>query len=346
MTVRIASIVLWALLATVPGPASAQAAPTGDWQLELGRLRDARVLRLWTVGPQVLALDAADGLTAIDPDTGRVRWFVQLPDALAQPPVDAPLLALACGTDKLVIDADTGARVFEQRSADAAAATPACDGKRLYVPSLRGDRLVAIDMQTGRTSWTSLMPAHFTTPLLLSGSAGGATLVFGTQDGILRGLPAGNTVPDHELWVLRTGPLVGHPVLHGEHVLVVGERRAIWSVEAASGRIAWKSLPGDVPITGPILAGDAVVVGTQRGLVALDLATGAERWQVETWDRPLAATADAVLVQRKQGCFLRSTSDGAVLDGAAPREGSCGTTDRLIEPADGGRLVAWKSTGP
>ncbi|MBB5787017.1 carboxypeptidase regulatory-like domain-containing protein [Jiangella mangrovi] len=87
------------------------------------------------------------------------------------------------------------------------------------------------------------------------------------------------------------------PVIAGGRVFLGSDAGRLAAYDAGSGERLWSFQAGDVLRGTPAVAGDLVVSGggLDGGLVALDAATGAQRWSVPTPDRLTVYTAPSVV---------------------------------------------------
>lgn len=130
-------------------------------------------------------------------------------------------------------------------------ATPACDGKRLFVAGMR-DVLVSLDVETGKQLWQVDFMERY-----------------------------GTTLPGFGF--------ASSPLVVGEHVYVQASQSLV-KVEAATGKSAWRSAIGaggqyDSPFSSPIFAKiggrDLLVVQTRETLKGIEPASGKELWSQE-----------------------------------------------------------------
>ena len=312
------------------------------WERQLGAARGVSLRACRPVGDRVLVVDAAGGLTALDPATGAIEWFVQAPGPVeAFMPSDGGAIAIASGTDVLAIDGPTGRRVFDVRSASSPAYSPCSDGRILYVPALLDDMLVAWDMQTGTRAWSFHMPAHFAGPTIMSGREGTGSVLVSTADGMLRAIPAQLGVPAHDRWEQRVGSIQGAPLIVG-HLIVLGSSdRAVIALDAASGVVKWKHFTGAPVRSPPVVVGERVVVQSDS-LVALDLATGAPAWEQPESAMPLGEVGGELLVRPASGgCEWREIATGRLIQGGLPAS-SIAASGMLVELKGGTSVAGWK----
>ena len=143
------------------------------------------------------------------------------------------------------------------------------DGDRIYVP-LEGDRLAAIDRDTGAVRWTA-MHDGLSSPV----AAPGAVWIT-TSDGLLA-LDAGTGTQRHRvpLPIPASGPLSRM----GDLLLVPLESGDLWALDS-DARVAWRRLLRAPSRIGAAAGDDGIlaVVQSGGGLVALDAGTGEVLW--------------------------------------------------------------------
>ncbi len=174
------------------------------------------------------------------------------------------------------------------------AASPVTGYNRIYVLTLDG--LFALNLTSGGVVWENRNLRGLSTPAVYDGE-----LIFGGSDGRLHAVAPGNGT---ELWNVS---LIRNPVFSGitsspkilfDTVYVgtfneSGGAGEVVAVGATNGTILWKTpAPGSVSYSSPALANGTLYVGIRGlyntttgisyappyGLLALDAATGAERW--------------------------------------------------------------------
>jgi outer membrane protein assembly factor BamB len=247
----------------------------------------------------------------------------------------------SAGTSQLVVDARTGTRLSTQRGGSVAAYSAASDGRLLFLPSLLHDQLVVTDLATGMQAWQMGMEHAFTTPALVVGSAARRSVVVGTDDGMLRAVPATPDVPRGERWVTSVGRPIGAPKLHGDRLYVASEDRTLWALSPAGGDVQWKHLPGEALQSEPVVVGDLVCVATRTRLLALSAADGHLAWEVRGSFTPLGVVGGLLLVRAgAEACGLRAPADGALALGRlSPRLVAAGQV--AVEIEGGVQVVAW-----
>ncbi|MFC7705050.1 PQQ-binding-like beta-propeller repeat protein [Plastorhodobacter daqingensis] len=194
---------------------------------------------------------------------------------------------------------------------------------RLYVTTGYG-RLVALDPATGAEIWTQ----RFAAPVTAAPTIAGGTVYVVAADNTAWALDAAN---GRERWQLSgtptTAAFVGGPApavtdrvallpySSGELVAVLrnsGSR--LWGTTVAGSRPG-RAWAGVTDITGdPVVQGETVFVGNASGRVmALDLATGAQRWAArEGAYGPVWPAGDSLFLVSDEGQLVRlDASSGA-----------------------------------
>ena len=336
------ALVLFATLVLGASPALAQSPLREAWKEPLGPARNADLQVCVSVGPRVLVLDVAGGVTALDPATGNLQWFVQMPGSVSMLPSDGGAIALASGTTIIVVDGPSGRRLFETTSAMAPATSPCSDGRVLFVPALLDDTLVAWDMRGGGIAWEFHMPAPHAGPALLCGPEGSRSVLLPGEDGVLRAIPAQLDVPRTERWSQRLGLVVGVPLVVGPTVIVGTLDRAVVALDAGSGVVKWRRRTGEAPRTSPVAVGKGFAIGTTGKLLMLSQETGEILWEQPSTDRPLGDVAGGMLVRHGAGgCGLLDASTGRTLAEHLPGS-SIAVAGWLIELRGGTDVAGWK----
>ncbi|MFQ5590276.1 MAG: PQQ-binding-like beta-propeller repeat protein [Phycisphaerae bacterium] len=166
-------------------------------------------------------------------------------------------------------------------------------------------------------------------------------ILFGSRRGMVYSCRAADKV--HNWSFKSSGGVLGEPVVEGTGVYFADLGRSVYKLDAETGALAWqKRLPYPL-VEGPIVTSQTVYQYCPGyGLVAIDAATGMERWR-HTDGRTLAAHAagrDVVFSRDRQLQVLDSTT-GEVLASldAYPAEQALpnGQTDAvyLLDPAGG-----------
>jgi outer membrane protein assembly factor BamB len=142
--------------------------------------------------------------------------------------------------------------------------------------------LHAFDLAEGRLIWTSegrvQGPNHL-------GFLDGRVYV-GTDDGFVVAIDAGDGHEDWRTAVSPGGVGVKAPATASGILITATDDLQLTSLDPGSGDVRWTAQVGNDTVGTPVIEGDTVYLGaspdTGNGrLVALDVATGTERWRIE-----------------------------------------------------------------
>jgi outer membrane protein assembly factor BamB len=240
---------------------------------------------------------ADSNVYAVDVADGRARWHVTLPGVLAAPMVtdgERAYASLYPDGGLVVFDIATGDEVWRYEGAG----PPAISAGIAYV--LTHDSLVALDAASGAVRWQTAL--DFAPSLVQRVSVGGGaiyvphfteTLIFDATTGAERGpsqLEGGETS-------LTLGDGVGITYVDGR---LIGSDLVTGAFRWFSGPVADMSML-DVGVDQPVRAAatqDIVYAATTDGsgdVIALDPASGEERWRFPTGATGLPLTTPAVL---------------------------------------------------
>ncbi len=182
-----------------------------------------------------------------------------------------------------------------------------------------GAALDAVDLETGERRWQATLegaPAGLTV-----GDAGEAYVR--TADGRLMAFDAAGGA----LWTRALGWLAGPPAVTPTMVLAASaEDGSLTAMDRPTGAVLWAAALEAAPTTGPVVAGDAVFVGTEAGVAARSLVDGraVEGWTVGggAVAAPLALTPEALVTVTADGHLLVVSRTGGQVRhrvaGAAP----------------------------
>lgn len=256
------------------------------------------------------------------PANGRVRWRVGFESRLAPPVVQGDRVVVG-GDDRVVygVSTEDGGVAWEHSLFKGTRGAATIVDETVYVPARTG--LHAYELASGDVVWEVLYPAPGTgwsyhTPAVVGESLYAGATAYRSNSGtdsvrfeFLRDREsltgALDVASGEEKWQVSTGPWGRPPFIPAvadERVFVGRDR--VYALDAASGEAVWTVGDEAIPAWGdPAVANDLVVVpGEQEGtgpdgvLVALDAATGRERWRVSGPRRlvPPAIVDDTVIV--------------------------------------------------
>ena len=208
-----------------------------------------------------LYLGGADGfLYALDAQTGALRWDYDAGGwIIGAPAVNAAVVAVAAGGAAHLIDVKTGKKRFVFESAGPVADSPVLGDGALYAASGDG-RVWAIDssaleypLEKGFHFWRTNLYAW----------------------GMLNEPPAAKGL----LWARRLSsePLQTSPALADGALYVTAPGGELHALRADTGEPLWSVDTGAAYLSAPTLNGAVVLVGSERGLHAVDARDGAAR---------------------------------------------------------------------
>ncbi len=318
------------------------------------------------------ALGAARAQAAT-PGAWQIAWQQSVPPLTAPPQASDGLVYVFSGNDVLALDVASGTPIWTvqpppprgralQLGCCQAGAVPTTGG--LYTLA-GGDEVRALDPATGATRWRRALGDAILAPpvgappivavLALEGEEavlygldgetgeprwraepGRSAPVLGAVDGIVflplaRGGTGAYAAADGRLlWSggpSRRPALVSARQVFGD-LAVLPADKAIMALEAASGAQRWAAPLPDAPLELQVL-GDAVYVGSFDGsLVAIDAASGRERWRVD-----IGKMGMQVLSGPSEGRLFGAGYDGIVaLDAATGRRLWARPTERVAAP--------------
>ena len=261
---------------TRPGGLQAVEAATGK---ELWRLPDR--LGAPAAVPGWLAVRDPDGsLWAHDPETGAVRWKADTGVQGEMPPMVGNDVVIVAGRGLAVVELATGRLRW---SAEVEAATP---------PLLQGDfvllghadgTLRAWHAGSGLPRWSSSPGPG---PLSLPVADGEGRLFLGTAD---RRLVSLSLDKGSKRWSWKVGTATTFQAAVGAgNVLFATSEAVLYAFRGGNGHLAWRAPLPSRPLSGPMLAGGAVLVacnGTRPSeslLLGFDLSTGRRLGELKT----------------------------------------------------------------
>jgi outer membrane protein assembly factor BamB len=188
--------------------------------------------------------------------------------------------------------------------ASAPAAAPVSDGERVFV-SLRGGRLLALSLPSGRETWSvELVAVH--RPAL------GGGLLFVATAADIRALDAATGALR---WQVPAGPLAAAPTWREGWLVAGTEAGEMLAMRAADGTIVWRRQMGPL-VAAPAIDGDSLLLPLADGTVTLaNLMTGEVRWSRRLDGVPGAVLPDADRVfvgARDNHFYCLDARDGSV----------------------------------
>lgn len=244
------------------------------------------------VDDRVIAAVNSGQLIAYDRASGERRWSARLSVSPTATPVveDGVVYARSDNTLK-ALDAATGAERWSTKIASMGGHdTPFVNSTEVVASAFgpAGDTY-GLDRTTGAVLWHSRVGATDSKMWAITPHA----VVLQKPPNDLYGLDQSGT--QHWSLVVR-GSQQSPPVVRGDDIFFTGDDNCVHAVDATSGRVEWTTNVGAFTGNPPLLVDDTLVtVGSTTDapwaldVVALDTATGAERWRTPSDLFPLPA---------------------------------------------------------
>ncbi|MFC1526123.1 PQQ-binding-like beta-propeller repeat protein [Candidatus Latescibacterota bacterium] len=223
----------------------------------------------------------------------RLGWEVRVPGRIHRSPiVSAPGERLLVSLLDEDLEGHAGVMCRDQRSGDLCwgVSTDASvknrvavdgSGSRAAALTVTGE-LAVFDLEQGFVQWQTHLPGHperwiYTSPVIDGpGVCAGAKAGYGRYH-----LDTGECEWYTPLESSDNWSCYASPVVAGDLLVALVQRRGVVAVDLAAGAIVWEQALGvDYQYASPVPAGDAVITGGDRGeLVALQVADGEVVWR-------------------------------------------------------------------
>jgi len=296
------------------------------WQWQVLLEPGEQLQRVWLLDENLYFLTDRNRLIALDAAVGHTRWT--LPVAPVQKRVFAPqhpitsvsltekvagmkeilndrdygkvetFRAVAINTigNALLIDRATG-KVYRDVPFDFTANTPtACDGKLLFVGSIRG-WFYALRLRENVTSfWGSVDAMLVAPPAAMPGR-----LYVADMNGGVHAYEVG--FQDKLVWEYATrGPISAPFHVDARGCFVGSEDRRLYAFDLTGGQMLWPPVVCKGPLRDGVQAGANSLFPYARddGLYAVDIVTGQVRWRLPEGRQVLAVAGDRVYVRDDQ----------------------------------------------
>jgi outer membrane protein assembly factor BamB len=216
-------------------------------------------------------------LAALHATDGHIAWELPLAETLAVPPVwdNGWLIAASTAGEVLAFRAKDGQLIWRRDIGAPAHARPALSGDRVYLP-MSDSRVVALRVETGAPIWERRIGGAANDILALD-----ERIYLGSQDKYLYCL---NTEDGAVEWRWLTGAaVIGLPVVDERTVFFVSLDNVLRALNRSSGVQRWKSALPLRPASGPLKAGDTLVItGVSPPLRAYKVADGKTAGELST----------------------------------------------------------------
>lgn len=242
-----------------------------------------------------------------DARTGDVQWKIPFKYGVATTPllISDRIVVAAANGEVAAIEPKTGKIAWKVSPAGPIkqlpnVPSPAAAGGRVFVGDNVG-KVFALDASSGKTVWTTSLPALSNTSLTLVGKR----VVIGTIDGFLNWID-----PDSGAIAQRTrlsgfgfGTLISAPPLL--FILTKGTTSKLVALDAATGAVRWeKETPEGWTTFRPLVTGFVVIAGSEEKKVcAFSRSDGALRWcrSIGQIPRGLGTAGDTLYVGTLSG---------------------------------------------
>jgi outer membrane protein assembly factor BamB len=227
--------------------------------------------------------DRSGHLFAVDAATGTEKWRFESPryGVSSSPAIvdgtvyfgagDHHLYALNALTGKKEWSFD-GSVVFSSSSSQVG--TPAIADSTVYFG--HGNRLTAVELGAEAEKWTFSLANVSTCSVVSDG-----VVYFGAD--IDFHIYAVDLLSGQEKWKFNAGRILYPPAVHDGVVYAVSFDN-LHALEAQTGAVQWTVNTVRESLTAPVIIDDTIIVGAGKFLLALDRASGQEKWRFEAGD--------------------------------------------------------------
>jgi outer membrane protein assembly factor BamB len=220
------------------------------------------------VGEALLFLIEPSMLTALHTIDGSIAWQLPFAETLVVPPVwdNGWLVAATAADEILAFRGADGYLIWRRAIGSTAHARPSLAADRVYVPTEDG-RVIALEVETGAPVWERKIGGAANDILALD-----ERLYVGSKDNYLYCLLTDTGGID---WKWRTGAdVIGKPVVDGRRVYFVSLDNVLRALDRKSGGQQWKAALPMRPTSGPLKAGDSVIVAGIASMLGYQAADG------------------------------------------------------------------------
>lgn len=196
---------------------------------------------------------------------------------------------------------ETVTPIWTFKCEDEVRASPATDGKALYIGSY-DNNLYALDLKTGSFLWKYATDAGVATRPHI----GNGRLVFGSEDRILYAISNRGRL----MWSAPTqGRIRSSAIVEFERAFFGSDDGKVYAVNAQNGQLVWDYDAIDAVRSSPVIAGELLCIGTEGGTVlALEIRTGNLKWQA----RAKRAVTSTPAYYEKRDILIACSFDKAI----------------------------------
>ncbi len=319
-----------------------------------GKLYNRMQIALY--GGAIFAASANGSVQAIDAQTGKRRWDVDL-DAELSGGVGVGGDLVLVGTAKgvvIALDSASGRELWRSTLSSEVLAPPAADWDAVVVQTLDG-KIYGLDTQSGTRRWTHdssmpLLTIRGTAPPLMAegvayvGLANGRLLAVRGDSGTI--LWEGRIAnPQGQSEIERAIDIDGKPLIIGSSIYAVTYQGKLGGLQVANGRPTWARDASSFESISEGF-GNIYVSGTDGTVSAFEVGGGALRWQNDQLARrklsaPTAIGSYVAVADFDGYVHFLSQVDGHFV--ARARADSDGVRSDMI--ADGDRLYVFGNDG-
>lgn len=247
-------------------------------------------------------LDVSDGIVytaeeenayAIDED-GKSQWVVDTGANLSSAPAISKEFLFFWGGDQATLDRASGALKVERDLHGTSRATPAFSDERVFV-GLSNGKLAAFSRTPNQIRlMLDTETERVAAPLFVDGVVFvGTSIVTDPPEGTGY-LYAADVEAERWLWRVETGQVRNNlpPAIHDDTIFVTTDSGTLYAIATTNGQIRWTFETGAEDPSVPRLGDGLVYVANGNRVMAVDIDTGEERWNVK-WENLSVALVDS-----------------------------------------------------
>jgi len=292
----------------VPQDVAARSGMVRSWYLQTGSLQaQGPIVHLAYDEDMILAQSSRGMLTAIDGETGRLRWSTQVGPSnrlCTEPAANADYVVVVNGSTLYVLDRHTGRIQWEARLRGTPGAGPGVTKTHAFIPMSNG-KIEGYSLAAGGSQhpWSYKSVGKILVPPMTAGN----TVSWTTERGYFY---VANEDASGIRYRLETrGSIPSKPTSWWPTAYAASNDGYLYSVNQEKGSINWKFAIGDAIFESPVAMEDRVfVVSEHSGLYCLDPAAGKVRWVAPAISHFVSASPTRVYVGDRLGRL-------AILDG-------------------------------